>query len=216
MTGRWERLTPLTGLLAVALAVVAILAIGGNTPDTKDSADTIFAYYRQHHDQQMGAAFVLALGAALLIFFAGTLRAVLARPPARGQLAATAFGGGIIASAGFLLSATIHMALADSGRHASAAGAQALAVLDDNDFLPFAFGIGVMVLAAGISITRTRTLPVWLGWVAVVGGIVTFTPLGFFGLILCLVWIIVVSVLLTVRPPLPPAATTPTTAPAAG
>jgi hypothetical protein len=43
---------------------------------------------------------------------------------------------------------------------------------------------------------RTRTLPVWLGWVTLVLGIALVTPVGFFALIVGMVWILVVSVML--------------------
>jgi hypothetical protein len=39
-------------------------------------------------------------------------------------------------------------------------------------------------------------LPVWLGWVTVVLGMVCLTPVGFSALLLGLVWILIVSVLL--------------------
>ena len=127
MTGTGERLAPLTGLLAVVTAVVAVAVIGGNTPDSSDSAAKIFRYYSAHQGRQSGAAFIVAIGAALLIFFSGTLRSVLARPPARGQLASIAFGGGLVGAVGLFLSATAHLALAESGKHGSAVTAQTLA-----------------------------------------------------------------------------------------
>jgi hypothetical protein len=57
-----------------------------------------------------------------------------------------------------------------------------------------------MVLAAGISIIRTRVLALWLGILGVVAGAVVFTPAGFFGFLASLLWIVIVSIWLTVRP----------------
>jgi hypothetical protein len=200
MTGRWERLAPLTGVLAIAVAFIAVGVIGGSTPDTNDSAQKIFAFYAKHRDKQMGAAFVLSISGGLLIFFAAALRQVLVRPPARGQLASAAFGGGIVGSAGFLLAAVGHLALADSGKYGSPGISQALNILDSNTYLMAAAGIGAMVLAAGISIIRTRVLALWLGILGVVAGVVVFTPAGFFGFLASLLWIVIVSIWLTVRP----------------
>jgi hypothetical protein len=149
----------------------------------------------------MGAAFILSIGAALLIFFSGTLRGALALAPARGRLASVAFGGGIASAAGFFVAGTVHLALADSGKRGTPAVAQTLAYLDDNTYLAFGAGIGVMALAGGISIVRTRVVPLWLGIVGIVGGVATFTPLGFFGFLLSALWIVMMSVALAVRPP---------------
>jgi hypothetical protein len=42
-------------------------------------------------------------------------------------------------------------------------------------------------------------LPVWLGWVAVVIGIACVTPVGFFALLVGLLWTLVASILLFLR-----------------
>ena len=77
---------------------------------------------------------------------------------------------------------------------------QALNVLDNDLFLPLAGGIAVMILASGISLVRSVTLlPHWLGWVAVVIGILGFTPAGFFAFLASGLWVLVVSVLLLGR-----------------
>jgi hypothetical protein len=193
-------MAPLTGLLAVLIAFLAVGVIGGNTPNAKDSAQKVFDFYVKHRNAQMGAAFFLSLGGGLLIFFSATLRHVLARPPARGQLASAAFGGGLVGASGLLLSATAHLALADSGKHGSPTAAQTLNLLDNNTYFPAVVGIAVLVLAAGISIIRTRVLPLWLGIVGVVAGVASLTPAGFFGFLLALLWIAVVSVWLTASP----------------
>ncbi|MDQ1696519.1 MAG: hypothetical protein QOJ03_1872 [Frankiaceae bacterium] len=200
MTSRWERLAPLTGVLAIAVILIGVIVIGGNTPDTNDPATKILSFYKDHRDKEMGAAFITGIGGALFVFFSASMRALLSRPPARGRLAAAAFGGGIVTAAGILAASTIHLALADSGKHGTADVAQALAYLDNSDYLVFGFGLAAMVLPAGISIVRTRVLPLWLGIVAIVAGVVSFTPFGFFGFLLALVWVIVVSIWLAVRP----------------
>src|SRR5438874_656607 len=75
---RWERLAPLTGVVAVAI-VIAVFAIGGSTPDEHDSATKVWAYYSRHHDKQITLAFILAIALPFLVFFASTLRPELRR-----------------------------------------------------------------------------------------------------------------------------------------
>ena len=67
-------------------------------------------------------------------------------------------------------------------------------------------------------IVRYGALPKWLGWVAIVFGVVALTPFGFFAFLGGIVWILVVSIMLTMRArseSAPPTAPPPSTAPPA-
>lgn len=194
---RWERLAPLTGVLFVAITV-AVFAIGGSTPGDHDSAAKVQAFYAKHHDKHAALAFFLAIAIPFLLFFASSLRHDLRRLGGTGQLANAAFAGGVLAAAGFGILGTVHLALADAGDSVKTLGtAQTLNVLDNNDFIPAAVGLGLLVLAAGASAVRHGGLPKWLGWLGIVIGIVVFTPAGFFGFLASGVWIVIASVLLT-------------------
>jgi hypothetical protein len=194
---RWERLAPLTGVIAVVI-IIAVFAIGGSTPDEHDSAAKVQAYYARHHDKHSVLAFILAISIPFLVFFASSLRSDLRRAGGTGQLANAAFGGGVLAAAGFGVLATVHLALTVAAENANTIGtAQTLNVLDSSDFIPAVAGIGLLVLAAGLSVVRHGGLPKWLGWVGILLGIVTFTPAGFFAFLAGGVWILIASVLLT-------------------
>jgi hypothetical protein len=194
---RWERLAPLTGIVFVAI-VVAVFAIGGSTPEEHDSAAKVQAYYAAHHDKHTALAFVMAIGVAFLVFFASTLRHDLRRLGGTGQLGDAAFGGGVLAAAGFAILATVHVALANAGESVTTLGTtQTLNVLDNNDFIPAAAGLAVLVFAAGAAAVRHGGLPKWLGWLGIVIGVVAFTPAGFVAFLAAGIWILIVSVLLT-------------------
>jgi hypothetical protein len=48
-------------------------------------------------------------------------------------------------------------------------------------------------------------LPRWLGWAAIVIGVLSLAgPIGFAGFLLCLVWLIVAAILMLVRDDLDP------------
>src|SRR3954462_11781533 len=134
MTGRWERLAPLTGVLAIAVILIAVVGIGGNTPGANDPAAKNLAHYKEHRDRQMGAGFILAIAGALFVFFSATMRALLSRAPARGRLGTAAFGGGIITAAGILIASAVHIALADSAKYGTEAVVQALGFLDTDNY----------------------------------------------------------------------------------
>ena len=58
----------------------------------------------------------------------------------------------------------------------------------------------VLFLATGIVTVRRPVLPRWLGWVAIVIGVIALAgPLGFVGLILSILWLLVVSIMMLVR-----------------
>ena len=78
--------------------------------------------------------------------------------------------------------------------------AQTLNVLDNNDILLVAAGLGVLVFAAGASAVRHGGLAKWLGWVGVVLGVLAFTPAGFIGFLGSGIWIVIASILLTLAP----------------
>jgi hypothetical protein len=204
----WERLAPLTGLVFVAI-VFAVFAIGGSTPSEHDSALKVAAFYGDHHDKHMALSFIMALSIPFLLFFVSSLRYELRRAGGTGQLANAAFAGGVLAAAGFGILAFVHFALANAADSAKTIGTtQVLNVLDNSDFIPVAAGVGVLVLASGLSAVRHGGVPTWLGWIGVVIGILTFTPAGFFAFLASGIWIAVASIVLTLARQAAPAAST--------
>jgi hypothetical protein len=51
----------------------------------------------------------------------------------------------------------------------------------------------------GISVIRDGAFPKWMGWVLILLGVVAFTPIGFAAVIGLALWILIVSVMLTLR-----------------
>jgi hypothetical protein len=198
--GSWFKYAPLLGLLFVAL-VAAGFIIGGDTPGTDGTVLEIKDKY-DDEARQIIAAFIVALGAVALLFFASHLRGALRIVEPVGRMPNVAFAGAIVAATGFLFAAGMHGGLAEAANEKEVSGQalQALNVLDNWSWMPFAFGTATMVLASGIAIVRGGgQLPRWLGWVAVALGILFGTPVGFFSFLLSGVWVAVVSILLYTR-----------------
>ncbi len=193
----WERFGPLSGVIFVAI-VIAVFAIGGSTPGEHESAATVQSFYEAHHDKQTNLTFVMMIAIPFVLLFASSLRHDLRRAGGTGQLANAAFGGGVLLAAGLAILASVHLALADAAGSANTiATAQTLNVLDNNDFIPMAAGLAILVLAAGLSVLRHGGLPRWMGWSAVVLGVLAFTPIGFFAFFLEGIWVVIASIMLT-------------------
>ncbi len=196
-----RRLLPLSGIVFVALIVIAVVGLGGSTPESDAGAAEVSDFYGDENVRQGIAAFILAASAPFLVFFASALAAHLGLGVGhehRPIWERVVLAGSAITAAAAVVAALIHFALADGAdNNVSPEALQALNVLDANVWLPFNSGLGVMLLgAAGLLLTETR-LPTWLGWVALLLGIALFIPFAdFFALVIALLWIIVASVLL--------------------
>jgi hypothetical protein len=196
-----KRFLPLSGIAFVALVVIPVFALGGEDAPTSDaSAAEVMAFYDAHTVQQGVVSFLLAASAPFLVFFGASLAGSLSRTDAyRREVGERVLSGGsVLAAAAFLVTALAHFALADGAdQGVSPTALQALNVLDNNTWIAFNSGLGVMMLgAAGCLIPRTRAYR-RLGWMALVLGIALFIPFAdFFALLLTGVWIIATSVIL--------------------
>jgi hypothetical protein len=196
---RWERLAPLTGVLFVVLVLVAFIPLGGDTPDVHASAQKVQAFYSKHDTREALAAYVLALSVPFLVFFSSILYRNVRAAGGQGRLAAAAFGGGLLSATGFAVAAAIHFALADAGHKISTLGTtQTLNVLDNDCFIPFVAGLGILLFASGVATLRYGgRLPRWLGWAGAIIGVAIFIPfVGFPAFALSGIWVIVASIVL--------------------
>jgi hypothetical protein len=196
-----QRLAPLSGIAFVALVAVGFIAVGGNTPDVNDSPTKITSYWADHHDKQVVAALLVALGAIFLAIFAASLRDRMRGPGGEGGLWQNLIliGGGA-SVAGFLVAVGFHVALADGGDHHFSTDAMvALNALDNDSFFAFAIPLTIMLLGAAGATLKVGVLPRWLGWTALVIAIAGFTPAGFIAFGLAGIWIIIASILLSQR-----------------
>lgn len=190
----WAKRAPLTGIAAVVLLIGAF-ALGGETPAFDDSGRSVIEFYVDNEGSQLAASTIEALGALLLLFFAGALYSALRRGSgAPGGLPAVALAGGVIQAVGLLSFAGFSFVLADVGDKLEPGAAQALNALDGDFFFLVAAGTGSLLLASGASMLRTRAFPRWLASMAIGLGILAVTPLGFFAFLAYLIWITLASV----------------------
>lgn len=193
-------LAPLTGLVAVGLLMAGVILVS-EAPDTGEGGQKILDFYVANDSGQTASAILLAYGSLFLVLFAGALRSGLRRGQNDVEGAATlAFGGGVVMAVGLLILAGTTVALTQNGDALDPVAAQAINALVDRVWIiPFFVGQSVLLLASGVAILRGGALPLWLGWVAVMLGIVSATPADLLAFLVTLLWIVVVAVLLARR-----------------
>ena len=198
-----RRLLPLSGVVFVVVALVAVIGVGGETPDVDAPLSEVASFYQDHVGRQAAAAFLLAVAVPFLVFFAASI-AVRLRGAAEDRPAwrYVLLGGATVTATALLVTAAMVFALADGGdNEMSAEALQALHVLSNDTWVAFNAGFGVMMIGAAGCLLPGTLAPRWLGWVALVLGILLFIPFAdFFALLLTLIWIIVVSIVLFSRP----------------
>ena len=202
-TGRLDRLAPLTGVLFTVFAAVAIL-VGGDTPDTDAPAAEILDHYADEGPVFIGVIALLLAGVALL-FFAGVLRRHFA---ASGPdwLGAVVFGGAVVFATGLGIFLSSQLALVDAADNEQESSLQALNILDNTSFGAAVIGLATVYLASAWHVLASRSLPVWIGWLALLLGIVAVAgPLGFFAFLAFPVWVLIASIALFQRTAAPPA-----------
>jgi hypothetical protein len=86
-----DRYAPLTGVVFVALIVLAII-IGGETPDNSDSAQEIGSFWKDNDSEQIWSSLIGAWSLVFFVWFAASVRAALRRVEDHpGRLSAVSF-----------------------------------------------------------------------------------------------------------------------------
>ena len=196
MSSRWTRLLPLAGVVFVALLVASIVT-SGNGPDTGSTGEAVIKFYKDNQNQQRLSAVLGAYAVVFFLIFANVLRVHLR--PNSPDLATLGFAGAILIGVGGASFSAFSFALADVPDKLNPGAAQALNVLNSDYFFPIAVGSGLFLLTTGLAVLRGRSLPAWLGWVALPIGVVAMTPLGFFAFFGLMAWVLVTCILMFIR-----------------
>ena len=186
----------LTGA-AYAVLLVASFAVSGETPGADESTQEVVSFYSENESKVMVSAILTGLSAVFFLFFIGSLGSVLqSREGDRAGLPAVARAGGVVAAVGILIFGGLMFTLGDAADSLEPAAVQTLNALNADFFLPLAAGMATFLLATGLLAVRSRVLPLWLGWAAVVIAVASFTPLGFFAFLASIAWVFAASLVL--------------------
>jgi len=199
MSDRLSRLAPLTGVVFAVLVVVGVFT-GGESPNANARPAKVISYYAANRSEVETSSIIFAIAFLVLVLFAGSLRSYLRRAAAAEGLAAIVLAGAVLMAAGALVSSAAEYGLAHNLSGLSPATAQTMNLISSELFLPVIGGAFLFAVASGLAILRGARLPNWLGWVAIVLGIVVLVPPASFPALLgFVIWSIVVSILIYVR-----------------
>jgi hypothetical protein len=202
MNGRNSRewLVPLTGVVFFVLLVISFI-VAGEPKDATHPPQEIANWYLDNKDSAEIGAFIGTVAGAVLIFFAAYLRKVLSAAEGEpSMLPMLALIGLSIVAVGGAIDNMLVFATAERADDIPATSVQTIQAIWDNDFLPLFLGVLVFNWAVGISVLRSGALPKWMGWAAIVFGVISLAgPIGFFGALGAALWILVASVLLSMR-----------------
>jgi hypothetical protein len=201
MSAWLSRWAPASGVLAGLLVAVAFFA-APNSPGDNATGAQVIAWYGSHHTSDFTFDLIGAVAVLFLVLFAVALvRQVRTgdRWLAQGALVAAGFGGvGLLTSIGF------DAVLAQDHSHLTTASAQTLSLLENDFFLPILVGFGLFGILTGLAVVVGRILPKWMGWVMFVFGLACLGgPIGFFGLLATMLWVLVSGIWMVKQGPPP-------------
>jgi hypothetical protein len=197
MKGRGlERWAPLAGIVFVVLAVISFI-LSNDSPDSDDSLVKVVKYWSDHDSKEIASSILGTYAALFFVWFMASVRTAIARVEGgTGRLAALTFGGGVFAAVGITVGNSFEFAAAESVGDVPPTVTQTLSVIYSDLFFTIVVGFGLFLLASGLAAIRYGWLPAWAGWVTLVLGVISFTPIGFVAVLLSVVWILVISIVL--------------------
>lgn len=177
---RWERIAPLVGVKAVVLWVIGVVILTGPGHLDNNSNDTpaqILSQYVSHSTAIQLGAWLVVVGALAFIWFLGSLRVVLySAEGGAGRIASIATFGGLATAICVMLAHLPSFAAASTSEHLTPESAKALILMDDVFFYGAEYSLVVLFFATALAIFRWGALPVWLGWVSLVFGVLALIP----------------------------------------
>jgi Domain of unknown function (DUF4386) len=212
---RWDQIAAIAGIAFIALILASFF-----TPDTPSADDSIEAIAAQLAEDQTAHQVSLALGfladILFLVFLAGLWSRFRRHEGVAGMFSTLFVVAGAVFAATIAVSEGLYLALVQGVDDAEGDPAvlRTLVILDN-----WVGGVSIpagvaMFVGATMAILTTRTLPVWLGWLAAVTALLfvlsigavfddseegVFGFAGFGGFLLFLIWVLAASIVLLMR-----------------
>lgn len=176
-------MAPLSGLVLSGLLLPAFVGTA-NSPNSNASAEHVASFFESHRDDQLAWP-----SSSILRGLQALLRCRSSLPPA---LALGCVGRGRCDGR------DVDLRRGRCPQQDPACRRQALNALQNDAFYGLFAGIGVFLFANGLAVARTGVLPSWLGWIAIIFGIVAVIPAPIETVVILVLmgWVAVVGVLM--------------------
>jgi len=181
---RFERWTPLAGVLAVVLWIAGIAVFSHDNPADHATDGQILAWYKHDSNWVLLGGWLFMLGSLAFLWFAVVLRERMDEAGAGRKAARLTFAGAIAATVFGITVPLTDVAAAINKNEISTATAGAAHRLADGFFVGAEIALIVVFLAGAVAVLQTRLLPKWWAWLMVVVAVVlVIGPIGWAGLI---------------------------------
>ena len=201
---RWA---PLGGVVFVVLFVIGTILLFSGAPSGDDPPAKYVAWFSDsgHRDRINVGWILIGLGVFFLFWFIAALRRVVSSIDADGFLTSVVTLGGTIYAALALTAVALNQAIRtmsdDTFQHR--VFPELIHAADDAGWVIHAsgaVGMAAMIIASGLAFMSRGVWPRWAGWLSVAVGILSLGSIAFFPQFLWLLWVLIVSLLLFLRP----------------
>jgi hypothetical protein len=198
-----ERWAALGGVLYVVLFVIGTILQYSGAPDGDAPPSKVISWYSDsgHRDQLNIGWVLIGLGLFFFLWFLSALRQALIRLVGAGFLPTLATVGGAVYATLALAAAAVSNGIRtmsdDTYRHQ--VFPELIHAANDAAYVLHSTGgagIGAMMIAASLAVVRTRALPVAVGWIGVVAGIIAIASILFFPWFVIALWLLAASIIL--------------------
>lgn len=198
MWNRLDRWSPLTGLVFVVLVLIGGPVLAGSTPTGKASPTSVISFYTDHQGSERASVWVIGFAFIAYLFFAGVLRSRWRTVAGTEGLSAVVLATATIEVVGQCAGLGVTFALTTGPSALGPQSAQALNLMGNSLLVISAIGNLAFGLTIGLMILRgTGVVPSWLGWVAIVMGVLfVIPPIEFIGFFVLVLWMCTMSILL--------------------
>ena len=199
--------TILGGVLYVVLFVIGTIVLFDGAPDSSAAPAKVIQWYSDsgHRDRVNVGWILITLAVFFLLWFIAALRRAVSMVDGEGILTGVVgIGGGVYAALAFAsvaLNAGIRTMSDDTYQHR--VFPELIHAAGDVTWVMHAtgaVGLGAMIIAASLAFMWGGVWPSWAGWVGVFVGVLALGSIAFFPQILFLLWILVVSIMMFLRP----------------
>jgi hypothetical protein len=204
----WERWLPAAGILFVVLFIVGFVL--DNTPNGSDSTAKWISYYAKsgNRTQLIITAYLLLVAALAFLAFVMSLRNKLRPLEGEGHAYSTLIMASGILFIGAIFVAGSCIAAVPAG---ITFGSNPVPGGDVDRFIPQLgygillvpgmFSLAVLIACTSVASLRLGVLPQWVAWLGFVATVAALFAAAFFPLFVPLLWVLVASIVLILRPP---------------